>query len=244
MNLLPFRFDNRRVRASTDDAGNPLFVARDVASILGYSNISDAIARHCKGVVKRDLPSNSGTQSFSLIPERDVYRLIMRSKLPAAEAFEEWVVAEVLPQIRRTGAFNGVLPGDLPAALRLAADLAERGVAVQQQLTQQMPTVKAFERLAGSGGAVCLTDAAKALKVARKDLIAWLSENRWIYRRLGSSTWTAYNDVLQAKNLSERCTPVRRDDGSEKIVAQVLVTAKGLAKLAGVFANSTETRAS
>ena len=72
--------------------GEPWFVAKDVAEILGYVNSKDAIIRHCRGVVKRDLTDNLGRQQLtSIIPERDVYRLVMRSKLLAAEKFEHWI---------------------------------------------------------------------------------------------------------------------------------------------------------
>lgn len=85
--------------------GKPYFPATECAKILGYSNAKDAIIRHCKGVVKHDLPSNSGMQRFNFIPEGDLYRLIIRSKLPSAERFEHWVMDEVLPTIRKHGAY-------------------------------------------------------------------------------------------------------------------------------------------
>lgn len=84
---------------------NPYFCASDVAKALGYSNTRDAVSRHCKGVVKSDIPTNSGVQIVSFIPEGDIYRLIMKSKLPSAEKFESWVVDEVLPTIRKTGGY-------------------------------------------------------------------------------------------------------------------------------------------
>lgn len=84
---------------------NPYFCASDVAKALGYSNTRDAVSRHCKGVVKSDIPTNSGVQTVSFIPEGDIYRLIMKSKLPSAEKFESWVVDEVLPTIRKTGGY-------------------------------------------------------------------------------------------------------------------------------------------
>ena len=77
------------------------FVAKDVALALGYSNPRDAISRHCKGVVKHD-DFKEGGHAISLILEGDIYRLIVRSKLPSAERFEAWVFDEVLPQIRKT----------------------------------------------------------------------------------------------------------------------------------------------
>ena len=107
-NLIPFTFDEQPIRVIEID-GDPWFVGKDVAEALGYANTRGAIATHCKaaksdGVVIRDAMGRE--QSATIIPERDVYRLIMRSKLPAAERFEEWVVGEVLPAIRRTGGYQ------------------------------------------------------------------------------------------------------------------------------------------
>ncbi len=86
--------------------GKPFFVGTDVAKALGYNNPRDAVSRHCKGVVKRDTPTSSGIQSMSYINEGDLYRLIMKSKLPSAEKFESWVMDEVLPTIRKTGSYQ------------------------------------------------------------------------------------------------------------------------------------------
>lgn len=83
-------------------------MAKDVTDILGYANGRKACADHCKaavpdGVTIRD--SMGRVQKSTGIPERDVYRLVMRSHLPAAEEFEEWVVGTVLPSIRKTGGY-------------------------------------------------------------------------------------------------------------------------------------------
>jgi prophage antirepressor-like protein len=86
--------------------GKPYFVGTDVAKALGYSNPRKAILDHCKGVTKRDTPTSSGIQSMSYINEGDLYRLIMKSKLPSAEKFEAWVMDEVLPTIRKTGSYQ------------------------------------------------------------------------------------------------------------------------------------------
>lgn len=86
--------------------GKPYFVGTDVAKALGYSNPRDAVSRHCKGVVKHDTPTSSGVQLMSYITEGDLYRLIMKSKLPSAEKFESWVMDEVLPTIRKTGSYQ------------------------------------------------------------------------------------------------------------------------------------------
>lgn len=93
------------IRTVTID-GKPYFVATDVATALGYVNPRKAVNDHCKGVTKRDTPTSSGVQQMSYINEGDLYRLIMKSKLPAAEKFESWVVDEVLPTIRKTGSYK------------------------------------------------------------------------------------------------------------------------------------------
>lgn len=106
MNQLPqvFNFNSTSIR-TISEGGEPLFLASDITKALGYSNSSKAIKDHCKGVTKRYTPTAGGSQIMIYIPERDLYRLVMRSKLPAAEAFEDWVVSEVLPAIRKTGSY-------------------------------------------------------------------------------------------------------------------------------------------
>lgn len=87
--------------------GKEYFPATQCAAILGYAVPKDAIARHCKGALKRRLPTNGGVQEVKLIPEGDLYRLIVSSKMPKAEEFERWVFDEVLPQIRHNGGYVG-----------------------------------------------------------------------------------------------------------------------------------------
>ena len=105
----------------THDDGSLWFIGKEVCEKLGYSNDRDALARHCKGVVKHDIrveQSVTGKQTINIIPERDVYRLVMRSKLPTAEKFEEFVVSEVLPSIRKTGSYGQITtPAPHPAEL-------------------------------------------------------------------------------------------------------------------------------
>ena len=81
----------------------PHFPAKECAEKLGYAKSRNAIERHCKGALKRGVLTNGGIQEKTYIPEGDLYRLIIRSKLPAAERFEKWVFDEVLPCIRRHG---------------------------------------------------------------------------------------------------------------------------------------------
>lgn len=89
-----------------EENGAVMFCGSDVAKALGYSNPRDAISRHCRGVVKRDTPTESGMQEMSFIPESDLYRLVFGSKLPTAERFTDWVTEEILPAIRRHGSYS------------------------------------------------------------------------------------------------------------------------------------------
>ena len=100
--------------------GKIYYCGNDVARALGYANPRKALNDHCKGVTKRDTPTNGGVQPLSFIPEGDVYRLTARSKLPQAEKFESWVFDEVLPQINHTGGYR--VPQNPMEALRLMFD--------------------------------------------------------------------------------------------------------------------------
>lgn len=92
----------------------PYFVGADVCNVLGHTNSRKALKDHCRYVTKSYIPhpQNSEKQiEVSVIPESDVYRLIMKSTLPSAEAFERWVMEDVLPTLRRRG-YYGVKPGN------------------------------------------------------------------------------------------------------------------------------------
>ena len=84
------------------------FVASDVAKVLGYKRPGDAVIQHCKHSVKHRIVDNTGfEQQMNVIPEGDLYRLTIKSKLPQAEAFEEWIMDEVLPSLRRDNFYIG-----------------------------------------------------------------------------------------------------------------------------------------
>ena len=88
-----------------EDGGRLLFSGIDVAFALGYAKPRNAINVHCKGALKRGALTEGGVQELTFIPEGDVYRLIVHSRLPGAERFEKWVFDEVLPMIRKTGGY-------------------------------------------------------------------------------------------------------------------------------------------
>jgi len=86
--------------------GKPYFCANDIAKALGYAKPNNAVSAHCRSTLKQGIATKQGNFSEMLfIPEGDVYRLIVKSKLPTAEKFERWVFDEVLPIIRKTGGY-------------------------------------------------------------------------------------------------------------------------------------------
>ena len=101
-------FQQNSVRTVADNKGELWFLANDVCEILGYSNPRQAVQKNCKekGVSNRYTPTRGGEQSMTYINEPNLYRLIIKSRKPAAEAFEEWVMETVLPTIRKTGGYQ------------------------------------------------------------------------------------------------------------------------------------------
>lgn len=83
----------------------PYFCGNDVAKALGYIKPNNAISTHCKATLKQGIPISGKIQDVNFISEGDVYRLIMKSKLPSAEKFEMWVMDDVLPTMRKTGGY-------------------------------------------------------------------------------------------------------------------------------------------
>ena len=120
-------------------------------------------------------------------------------------------------------------------AARAWADAVELAQAKTVQLAIAAPKVAALDRIASADGSMCITNAAKAVSKQPKALFSWLQANDWIYRRPGG-VWCAYQPRIKSGLLTHKVTTVFRSDGTEKIVEQVLVTAKGLAKLAEVAA--------
>jgi prophage antirepressor-like protein len=134
MNLIPFSFKGADIRVITDEHGEPWFVGKDVCDLLCYANPSDAMGRHCKGVVKRyPLQTPGGVQDLRILSEGDTLRLIVNSAMPAAQEFESWVFDEVLPTIRKTGSYQRPMtPGEQLLAQAQAVITIERQQAEQQ----------------------------------------------------------------------------------------------------------------
>ncbi len=101
-----FEYSGHAVRV-VEAAGVPYFVGRDVAEVLGYNNSRDALRKHVdeedKGVASCDTPG--GVQQLTVISESGLYSLVLRSHLPSARTFKHWVTSEVLPSVRKLGAY-------------------------------------------------------------------------------------------------------------------------------------------
>ena len=97
------KFGKIRTAGTADE---PLFCAADVARALGYSNPAKAVIDHCKGVTVLETPTAGGLQPIKFITEPEVYRLVFKSNAPDAEKFNSWLAEEVLPSIRKHGAYR------------------------------------------------------------------------------------------------------------------------------------------
>ena len=239
-NLIPMHFDGAQIRVVEID-GEPWFVGKDVAEALGYANATDAINTHCRGVAKRYpiLDSLGRTQEARVLSEPDVLRLIVSSKLPAAERFERWVFEEVLPAVRKTGKYEATpqpaptfqIPQSMGEALRLAADLADQNRMLDQKIEEQKPKVEALERLAVTKGDFCISDAAKVLGFSPPEFFKWLSDRAWIFRR--SNQWVPAQKRQNDGYLVLK--PVIVGDSGRSIV-QTRITSRGLTRIAEVLA--------
>jgi anti-repressor protein len=121
--------------------GDPFFVGKDVAEVLGYSNPRDALRKHVdeedKGVANCDTPG--GAQELTVINESGLYSLILQSKLPSARAFKHWVTSEVLPSIRKHGAYL------TPTTMEKVLADPDFGITLLQELKAERNKVAALQ---------------------------------------------------------------------------------------------------
>ena len=185
-----------------EENGKYLFCGTDIAVALGYSNPRDALRRHCKGVVKRDTLTEGGPQQLSFIPEGDVYRLIVHSKLPSAERFEKWVFDEVLPTIRKHGAYLTKeklweVATSPEALLKLCSDLLderEENVSLRIANAQLEGKAAFYDLFIDLKHSTNLRTTAKELDVPERRFVRFLIERRFVYR-------TASGNVLPYANV-------------------------------------------
>lgn len=167
-----------------------LFCGSDVARALGYARPNDAISRHAKGTLKRRILTNGGEQEMLFIAEGDVYRLITHSKLPSAQRFEVWVFDEVLPTIRKHGAYmtqpilNQVMENPEVVLLMAQRMLEEKqkNEALSGELRRAKPKADFYDAFIHPESCTNLRVTAKELKVPEKMFTAFLIRKKYLYR--------------------------------------------------------------
>jgi phage antirepressor YoqD-like protein len=127
-----------------------------------------------------------------------------------------------------------------PAVMRgLLLNYTEKVIALEATVAKQSPKVAALDRLTLADGMLNITNAAKTLEITpNQRLFVYLAANGWIYRRIGGKGWVGYQDRINSGYLTHKITTVQTSDGREKVVEQVLITPKGLARLAQVFSSA------
>lgn len=198
--------------------GNIWFVAKDVAECLGYADTDQAIRKNCNHAKRLNPVSGTGLspsiidhcnhaktlkpakmagltsspRGINIIPESDVYRLVMRSKLPAAEQFQTWVCEEVLPSIRKTGGYGRIAPAS-PAANPKTEDqlileamqvLLSRTETLKAELAEAKPKADYYDALVDSRDLLTPTEAAKLFDMPARKLTAFLREkpHKWLFK--------------------------------------------------------------
>lgn len=216
-----------------------LFCASDVAKALGYSRPRDAVAVHCRSTVKHSIPHPQSPDKeieVSFIPEGDVYRLIVRSKLPSAEKFERWVFDDVLPTIRKHGAYmtqetleNAILNPDyllkVVTALKEETDkrkaLEQKNSEQKQLITEMEPKVTYCDMVLKSKDLIPVTQIAKDYGMSAVTFNKLLNNLKIQYR--SGDCWVLYQKYAD-KGYTKSTTYVA---GDEKSVIHTYWTQKG-----------------
>ena len=242
--IQPFDFKGHQVRTLTFETSETWWVLSDVAKVLGVQNASDLAKRLDQDERSR---FNLGRQGEGwIVNESGLYKIVLRSDKPEAREFQRWVTHDVLPAIRRHGAYmsEDVVERTLTDPdylIRLATALKDERAArtvAEQKVVVLQPKAKALDLLADASGSYSVAEAAKMLSGAGcamrvRDLADWLSSNGWVYRRDGH--WVASQMRVTAGHLMMRAyeSTGRLKDGSPfAFTPQVRVTAKGLSLIA------------
>lgn len=214
---------------TVDINGKPYFIASDVAKALGYINDRDAIARHCRWVVKHDIPHPQSIHKallVNVIPQGDIVRLASNSELPGAEKFESWIYDEVIPSVLNHGmyAVDELLdnPDLLISVATALKEEREKRKALQEENRILLPKAQYFDGLVDRNLLTSFRDTAKEFCVKEKTFIQWLQDNGYIYRDQKGKL-KPYADknrgLFELKEFSSRF--------SEYADTQTLITPKG-----------------
>ncbi len=235
--LQTFSFKNQEIRALAID-GEPYFVGKEVATILGYQNGSRDVNRHVDEEDRRyyRIGTPSGEQEATIINESGLYSLILSSKLPTAKEFKRWVTSEVLPAIRKHGAYA------TPATIESIIANPDNGIRLLQALKAEQNKRKEFEAknaemtpkalfadaVAQSDTSILVYDLAKLIcqngvNIGGTRLWAWLRDNGYIFKH--SCEPTQKSMEMKLFEVIERT--VQRSGHAPKVTRTTRVTGKG-----------------
>ena len=227
------------IRTLEDESGKVLFCGSDVAKALGYASPANAITAHCKGVTVLMTPTAGGLQPTKFIPEGDVYRLITHSKLPAAQQFESWVFDEVLPTIRRHGAYmnDSTLEQALTSPdflIQLATKLKEekaKNAALESKIEQDKPRVLFAQAVETAKTSILVGDLAKILKqngveTGQKRLFERLRQDGYLIKD-GNSRNMPTQRAMEMGLFEVKESTVSNPDGSIRVTKTTKVTGRG-----------------
>lgn len=234
---------------TTEINGQPYFMANDVANALGYKRPADAITQHCKGSVKYRYLTNGGEQEVKVIPEGDIYRLIIKSKLPSAERFEKWVMEEVLPSIRKSGGYiagqEQMSDSELMAKALLVAQkqIEERN----KQIEVMKPKAIFADAVSASKTSILVGDLAKLIcqngyQIGQKRLFEWLRENGYLIKH-GSSKNMPTQRYVEQGLFEVKESNLQNPDGSVRITRTTKITGKGQVYFVNKFIENVEVNA-
>lgn len=233
-----FNFNNKEIRTLAIE-GEPYFVGKDVADILGYQNGSRDINRHVDEEDRHKAMIFDGNQYKETITinESGLYSLILSSKLPKAKEFKHWVTHEVLPAIRKHGAYMtdakaAAIVTDKGSLADLLQQAAEQLKRKDIQIEQMKPKALFADSVAASDTTILIGELAKIIRgngvdIGANRLFRWLREHGYLISRKGSD----YNMPTQKSmelglfKIIERT--INQSDGSSRICKTTKVTGKG-----------------
>ena len=218
--------------------GEPYFVGKDVAIILGYAKPENALTTHVDGddTLKQGVTDNLGrAQNTTLINESGLYSLILSSKLPKAKEFKRWVTSEVLPSIRKHGAYAvDELLNDPEFAIKTFTALKEereRSKRLSEQIETDKPKVIFADSVSAAKSSILVGDLAKLLKqngvnIGQNRLFEWLRQNGYLIKD-GTSKNMPTQRAADMKLFEVKVRTVNNPDGSIRETKTTVVTGKG-----------------
>ncbi|MEB8418973.1 phage antirepressor [Enterococcus casseliflavus] len=220
-----FSFENNQVRTILIN-DEPYFLGKDVANVLGYSNTKDALLRHVDSEDKMGsrITTSGQSREMTIINESGLYSLILKSKLPNARKFKRWVTSEVLPTIRKTGSYTNV-PRSFAEALRLAADLEEEKMMLEQKVAEYEPKITYLDTILASKDAVTTSQIAADYGMSAIQLNKIL-HHLGVQRKV-SGQWLLYKKHMNCGYTKSHTSEILQTDGTKKIVMSTKWTQKG-----------------